>query len=256
MKRKLYYIQAALVSLLLLSSCGDFFDYANNPVTAGSMKLSRKVIALLVGEHYAIPVNFEPAELSNNAVFWLSDDDEIVDFVNDTLVARSQGQTTIYAFSTIDCLRDTAIVVVLPEMYIAPSTYPYDMSIYASVTIHGTTLNPNYVNEFTIAAYVGDELRGIGVLKHDRGVYYMEMRVWSPLESGEEVFFLCYFHGQARAELFPNRLIFDGGRHGSLSDLYQMVLDDNAEEYVPNVSNEETIPIIDVPDTTEVDIYH
>lgn len=256
MKRKLLSIQAALLALLLLSSCGEFLDFADtNPVTAGSMRLVRKVIPLVIGDRYAIPVAFEPEELSNNAVFWLSDDDEIASFVNDTLVACMEGQTLVYAFSTVDRLRDTAMVVVLPDMYMPPSAYPYDMVIYASVDIHGVKLTADNCEPYIIAAYVNDELRGIGTMKRRHNIDYMEMRVWSPFESGDQVTLLCYFRGQARAEVFPVALTFDGEMHGELTHLYPLVLDDTAEEYIPDALREDDNPLIEVPDTTEVVIY-
>ena len=101
----------------LLCSCGEYFEFgANDPVGAGQMQLARKVIPLVVGDHYAIPVLFTPDSLSNNAVYWSTEDTTIAGFENDTLVAYAEGQTLAYAYSAIDLLRDTAVVVVLPAL--------------------------------------------------------------------------------------------------------------------------------------------
>ena len=240
----------------LLFSCGEYFEFGTqNPVGAGEMRLARKVIPLLVGDHYAIPVQFTPDSLSNNAVFWLTEDDTVAGFENDTLVAYSEGQTLAYAFSSIDLLRDTAMVVVLPQMYLAPDSYPYDMVIYASVDIHGQRLTTENCDSFIIGAFVNDELRGVGQMKQLNGINYMVLRVWSPFEYGEQISLRCYYRGQARIELFPDVFTFDGERYGTLSDLYPLVLDDNAEEYLPYVDwGIEDNPTIEDPDTIVVDI--
>ncbi len=230
----------------LLCSCGEYFEFgANDPVGAGQMQLARKVIPLVVGDHYAIPVLFTPDSLSNNAVYWSTEDTTIAGFENDTLVAYAEGQTLAYAYSAIDLLRDTAVVVVLPEMYVAPDSYPYDMVIYASVAIDGEPLTLNNHDPYIIGAYVGNELRGVGQMRRLEGTDYMVLRVWSPFSYGDEVRLRCYFRGQARALLFPDVFIFDGERHGTLSSLYPLRLDTaTAEEYLPAVGG----GIIDVPE--------
>ena len=247
---------ATLLLVLLLTACGEFYEFnTSSPVTAGEMSLQRRVVTMVVGDHYAIPVDFSPEELSNNAVFWLSEDDAIATFENDTLVALSEGLTRAFAFTTIDRLRDTCWVYVMPAIYMAPGNYPYDMVIYASVDVHGTRLTQDNAQPYIIAAFVGDELRGIGQMKRRAGIDYMEMRVWSPFTGGDEVRLRCYYRGEARAELFPDVFTFDGEMHGELTHLYPLVLGDDAEEYEPDVLQEDDNPIIELPDTTVVEIY-
>ena len=247
---------ATLLLVLLLTACGEFYEFnTSSPVTAGEMSLQRRVVTMVVGDHYAIPVDLSPEELSNNAVFWLSEDDAIATFENDTLVALSEGLTRAFAFTTIDRLRDTCWVYVMPAIYMAPGNYPYDMVIYASVDVHGTRLTTDNAQPYIIAAFVGDELRGIGQMKRRAGIDYMEMRVWSPFTGGDEVRLRCYYRGQARAELFPDVFTFDGEMHGELTHLYPLVLGDDAEEYEPDVLQEDDNPIIELPDTTVVEIY-
>lgn len=247
---------ATLLLVLLLTACGEFYEFnTSSPVTAGEMSLQRRVVTMVVGDHYAIPVDFSPEELSNNAVFWLTEDDAIATFENDTLVALSEGLTRAFAFTTIDRLRDTCWVYVMPAIYMAPGNYPYDMVIYASVDVHGTRLTTDNAQPYIIAAFVGDELRGIGQMKRRAGIDYMEMRVWSPFTGGDEVRLRCYYRGQARAELFPDVFTFDGEMHGELTHLYPLVLGDDAEEYEPDVLQEDDNPIIELPDTTVVEIY-
>ena len=238
----------------LLCACGDFFQFDSGDLqTAANMQLDRQVVTLVVGDHYCIPVSFAPDALTNSAVYWESMDDAVATFVDDTLVARSAGLTRAIAFSAIDRLRDTCWVQVLPEMYVAPGSYPYETMIYASVDIHGQRLTMDNQDAVVIGAYVGDELRGIGRMKQERGIDYMALRVYSPAPYGDLITLRCYFRGQARAELFPDTLLFDGDHYGSLSRLYPLVLDDDAAVYTPDVESLSDGDVFERPDTIELD---
>jgi hypothetical protein len=209
----------------------------------------------VVGDSYDIPVEFSPAELSNNAVYWRSMDDAIATFHNGTLVGMAEGMTRAYAFSTIDRLRDTCVVCVLPDFYVAPGNYPYDMVVYASVNLHGTMLTTDNANSVVIGAYVGDQLRGVGKMQRHHDTDYLLLRIWSPYSYGEELSLRCYYRGQARAEVFPDVIVFDGEHLGTLSNLYPLVLDENAQEYLPDADFGEDNPYIIGTDTTHVVIY-
>lgn len=234
----------------VLASCGEFFDFETQALLdGGEMHLGRKVVTISVGDRYAIPVTFTPKELANTSVFWLLDNDSVARFDNDTLVALSEGHTQAIAFSSIDRLRDTCTVVVMPRFYVAPDSYPYDMVIYASVNIHGTPLTTDNCDDYAIGAFVGDELRGLGQMEHWLDTDYMVLRVWSPYPKGEQVQLRCYFRGQARCELFPDEFTFDGERHGSLNSLYPLILGEDAQEYLPDIDFGDDNPIIEDPDT-------
>ena len=255
MKRKLSFVicHLSFSVALLLGACGDYFQFESGDLqTASLMGMSRQVVTLVVGDHYCVPVWFVPDTLTNRTVYWESMDDSIATFVDDTLVARSAGLTRAIAFTAVDRLRDTCWVQVLPEMYVSPGNYPYEMMIYASVDIHGTRLTPDNDSAYVIGAFVGDELRGIGRMRQERGIDYMAMRVYSPFPQGEEVSLRCYYRGQARAELFPDVFYFDGNHYGTLSDLYPLVLDDSAMPYEPDIDELQNGWIVEEPDTIEV----
>jgi len=242
--------------LLLLSSCGEFWDFGtSNPIDGSEMKLGRKVITMFEGDRYAIPVLFTPEEISNMGVHWMVDNDSVAIMYRDSVWALQEGHTKVYAYSSIDRLRDSCVVVVLPPLSLEEGTYPYDMVICASVDVHGEKLNKDNADKYIVAAYVDDELRGIGELRTDKDIEYMVIRVWSPYPEGDEVRLRCYFRGQARAELFPDQFTFDGERHGTLTKLYPLTLGANAEEYIPDIDEGDDNPLIEVPDTTVVEIY-
>ena len=81
---------------------------------------------------------------------------------------------------------------------------------------------------------------------------YMEIRIWSPFRYGGEIRLRCYYRGKARAELFPDVLEFDGNALGTLSNLYPLVLDDNAEEYMPILDPDDYDPYSEANDTIHV----
>ncbi|MBR6121683.1 MAG: hypothetical protein IKQ05_04755 [Prevotella sp.] len=231
MKRLLSYFHL-LIFTLLVASCGDFYDFdTSEPVPAREMKLPRKVINLVEGDQYYIPVTFNPSQVTTEAVWWLPANEDVARFVNDTLVGVTQGQTVVYVTSVTDRLQDSCLVNVLPPMYVNPKGYLYDMVIYAQVTVHGRPYTVADQDSLIVCAYCDDELRGIGVMRQWRDMPYMELRVWSPFEYGDLIDMRCYYRGKALVELFPNMLTFDGETHGTLSNLYSMVLDEDAEEY-------------------------
>lgn len=218
---------------------------------ARKMTLGRKVVNLMVGDRYRIPVIFEPDTLSNRSVFWLTEDTKVAVVENDTVVGISQGLTRAYALSVSDLQTDTCWVNVLPEMYLNPKSYPYDMVIYADVTIHGHKYTKADEDSLIVAAYINSELRGIGKMREWKGRDYMEIRVYSPFRYGGEISLRCYYRGMGLVELFPNTFEFDGDTYGTLSNLIQLTLDDNAEELWPDIDPEDNNPYIEVPDTIQ-----
>jgi len=215
-----------------LSSCGDFYEFpTSEPVPASQVRLPRKVVNLVVGDRYRIPVKFTPEQSTEQSVWWQLADSTIAHFENDTLVGVSQGTTVAYVTSVTDRRQDSCLVNVLPTMYVSPASYVFDMVVYAQVTVHGQPYTTATQDSLIVCAYCEDDLRGIGVMREWNGRPYMEIRIWSPFEYGDPIDFRCYYRGKAKVELFPGGLTFDGETHGTLSNLYQMVIDDDAEEY-------------------------
>lgn len=218
-----------LATIALTTSCGEYWE-GGDP-TAREMRLSRRVINLMVGDRYRIPVEFTPEDVSNNAVWWQMGDLEVAEIDNDTIVGVSEGVTMAYATSVSDLLRDSCLVNVIPGVYLNAKQYPYDMVIYADVNIHGHQYTQADEDSLIIAAYKDYELRGIGKMRQWQGKPYMEIRVWSPFEYGDWIDLMCIYRGKALIELFPTQIQFDGETHGTLSHLLPLVIDENAEEY-------------------------
>lgn len=219
-----------LATIALTTSCGEFWE-GGDPVPAREMRLPRKVINLMVGDSYEIPVEFSPDDVSNSEVWWQTGDEDIAEMRNGLVVGVSEGLTKAYAMSVSDRLQDSCLVHVFPGTYLNPNEYPYDMVIYADVTIHGHKYTAEDEESLIIAAYNNYELRGIGKMREWNGKPYMEIRIWSPFEYGDWIDLMCIYRGRSLIELFPDILQFDGETHGTLSNLFPLVIDDNAQEY-------------------------
>ena len=213
-----------LMAAVLLSSCGEFFEFdPGDAVPAAEMTLARHEVSIMQGDRYAIPAIFEPDTLSNNAVYWESEDTEIAAFVNDTLEAREVGTTIVRAISVSSQIEDSCVVNVIPRWQgVDRSSYPYDMIIYADVTVHGQ--KPD--STMTFSAFCNREVRGMGEFRKHEGISYMVFRIWSPFEYGDQIRIGCYHQGQALIEYFPEVFTFDGEAHGTLSDLYPLEIED------------------------------
>jgi hypothetical protein len=240
-----------LIFTLTLYSCGDFWTADTANISDGrQMGLERYVVTILEGEQYAIPVWFTPDSLYNATVYWETEDDDIATFHNDTLLALTPGLTRVFATSTIDRLSDTCWVQVLPHPQMDWGDFPYEMMLYASVSLHGRPLTVENQDSVIIAAYVDDDLRGVGQMREAKGREYFVMRIGAYRPSGDQLRLRCYYRGRALAEWFPQVLSFDGEALGTLSNLFPLVIDNSAEVYQPDIDDllyEE--PIYEDPDT-------
>lgn len=72
--------------------------------------------------------------------------------------------------------------------------YQYDMTVYFSISVDGITLHD--MSDYEIAAFCGDECRGIGqiltVEKNDQTVTYGYLRIRSNQQVGENIMFKAY----------------------------------------------------------------
>ena len=240
-----------LTLLPLLTSCGDFYEFdQQSAVEAGEMVLGRDEIYLLKGDEFTIPVSITPEEISNQEVFWYSENEDVITVENGQVKAIGVGTSIITAISVSEQLKATCTVHVLPIWHIIPENYPRDMVVYAQVTIHGEPADESTI----VAAFCEDELRGIGEIKEVNGIRYMVIRVYSPYIYGDDtqpsdnpspsgdpnerdedveeteegiteiITFKCLDRKRAELVEFSNKLIFDGEAHGTLSNLYQMTI--------------------------------
>lgn len=210
-----------LTFLLLLTSCGEFFEFYGDATPAATMTLDRHEVNIMVGDSLLITPLFDPDTLSNSSVYWMTDQEGIIEMVKDSIVALQPGSVLLTAMSVSAQLLDSCRVTVMPQWKVDPMDFLFDMVIYADVTVHGQKPDQSMV----IGAFCGDELRGVAEPRQAFGIDYMELRVWSQYRERDSINFRCYYHDTAVTEVFPDSLLFDGEKHGTPSQLFKLTLE-------------------------------
>ena len=250
-------ISVLLLALAALASCGEFWELeTQEALKAAKITIDQHVVMLAPGDVYKVPVSFTPTDVPTTSVFWLTEDEAVAAVRNDSVVVVAEGITRLFAFGVLDNLRDTCYAYVLPSLELIAGRYAYDMVVYADVTVHGTRLTQANAQDYKVLAFVGDEVRGVGQMRQHGGTDYMELRVWGPSTvSDDRVELRCYLGKEARIEIFPIAdLTFDGGQHGSLKHPLQLVLDENAKAYMPDIEeDDDDNPIIDDGERVELE---
>lgn len=210
------------IGTALLASCGlvdiDLDEIAD---VAGQMDLGRDTVYVMAGDRYVIRPTFTPDTIANKQVFYVSSADTVAKMVGDTVVALSEGWTTVTGISVSSRLPDSCQVCVMP-LWVAPTpyAYPYETIVYADVTIHDAVPTKDMV----VGAFVGDELRAIGQPLTVDKYKVMFFRVLSDADPDYEgqmqpIKFRYYDHSTCDYELFPlkENIVFDGETYGTLA---------------------------------------
>lgn len=224
MRKKLYHLALVLTAALLTTACGEFFE-PNEAITPSTMTLSSHDVTIMEGDTCVIHPLFTPDSISNQAVFWMTADQQVARFLNiDTLVAVTQGSTQAIAISVSDYNKtDTCRVSVISRWNLTANfDYPEDMVVYADIRVHGQPVS----DDMLIGAFCGNELRGLGKTMERSGVRYTLIRVWGPYAmSNETIIFRCYDRRRYTLEEFSEALSFDGESHGSPSQLLRLTIE-------------------------------
>lgn len=221
-----------------LASCGDLFEFEGNTSNLNKITLNRHTLYLMAGDTYQLTATFEPDTLRNKTIYWMSNNVNVATFDNGVLVAVGEGETTVTGISIEHQCTDTCHVVVGYEWYMPERYYPFDMVVNADITVNGQPLKDG----MQVGAFVGYELRGVGVQRNFFGVSYTELRVYSPLKpygpnentyplnpeeepyEPEKMVVRVYDHDARTMYESPDTLTFDGMTHGYPSNLYRIDL--------------------------------
>ena len=76
-----------------------------------------------------------------------------------------------------------------PDWSCDANDYEYDMTVFAALSINGQTVAPS---EYTLAAFCGEECRGVATVASNYGNDYYYLRVRSNVKSGETITFRAY----------------------------------------------------------------
>ena len=219
-----------------LAACGDLFEFEGETADLKKITLDRHALYLMVGETYKFSVSFDPDTLRNKAIYWISDEPSVATFEDAVLVALSEGETLITGFSIEHQCADTCRVVVGYEWFMPENLYPFDMVVNANITIDDQPLKES----MQVGAFVGAQVRGIGIQRQFFGVNFTELRVYSPLKpygpnenqhpletnndptDPEKVVFRIFDRDTHKMYESPDTLTFDGMTHGYPSNLYRI----------------------------------
>ena len=124
-----------------------------------------------------------------------------------------------------------------------PAEYAYDMNVHAALMFNGMDVE-DYAT-FEVAAFCGNECRGIAKATVSQGKKYYELRVNSEKSQGDNITFKCYNQATGRELMVAESLLFDGEQHGTLSHLFQLT----ATQPVTGISLDKTSVTLNTTDT-------
>lgn len=124
-----------------------------------------------------------------------------------------------------------------------PAEYAYDMNVHAALTFNGMDVE-DYAT-FEVAAFCGNECRGIAKATVSQGKKYYEFRVHSKKSQGDNITFKCYNQATGRELMVAESLLFDGEQHGTLSRLFQLT----ATQPVTGIRLDKTSVTLNTTDT-------
>ncbi|ERK39338.1 Ig-like domain, group 2 [Segatella baroniae F0067] len=221
-KRHLPLWLAVLCALFSMTSCGEWFEFEEpGSVVPTSMTIDSHDIVLMVGDSLRLTPSFIPDSVSLKTVFWYADSSGVASVHNGIVKALKPGEAKVLAVSVSGEQRDSCRVQVIDSWLFNKSAhYRYDMVVYASTRIDGL---PEFSpDDYVLAAFVGDELRGVGVSRQAQGISYYEFRIYSNRPRGETVEIRAYRRNHTGVRLLTPTFAFDGETHGSLSHPEQL----------------------------------
>lgn len=213
---------AFLFFSLALTSCG-LIDIELDELSevAGEMHLGRDTVYVMEGDSFVFTPVFDPDTIANQQVYYYSSADSVAKMAGDTVVAQSEGWAMIQAVSVSSRLLDSCRVCVLPMWgEVSPYLYPNETIVYAQVTIRGAAPT----SDIRLGAFIGNELRGVGIPLDVRDHHLTAFRIWSDIDPLTEedivqaVQFRFYDRRRAIIGTFPQSILFDGDTHGTLNE--------------------------------------
>lgn len=229
-----------LAIVAILTSCGDMLEFQPT-VSPYHMEFDRHEYFIMAGDTGRINPIFTPDTISNMTIYWMSDNPLVATVVDNNLIGVAEGETTVTGVSIEYQIYDTCHIYVMPYWGVDMNRgYAFDMMVYAHPTLQGQPLGSEHV----VAAFCGDEVRGVGEWREEKDIEFMRFRIYSrlnpdapfdpelkpqdpqypdePVETPEKIVFRLYDHKRHEVYELPDTLLFDGETHGTLSGLYEM----------------------------------
>lgn len=220
--KRLFYIFPALLALLSLSSCGEYFVMGGEPDPWDGVTMSALCdgSCVMVGDSLPLRAQFTPTNPENTSVYWATED-SCVFLMDDMAIARYVGYADIVGVSANGGLKDTCRVQTIDRWDDNGLQFNgiYDMVVYARITIDGQPWDPD---KQVIGAFVDDKLAGMAHLRNAFDRDYVLFRIWgNEQDYGRNILFFCYdrtifrmYEADIRCEFTPESTL------GTLSKLY------------------------------------
>ena len=227
MLHKISVLLVTVVTLVTIVSCG-LVDYEFDEVLQDRyhMQLDHDTLYIMEGDTFALSPIYTPY-LSNGDVFWAVDDSILC--VNDNnIIANRVGESYVTAYSSVQSLKDSCYVRVMPKWECSPYDYPDEMIVNARVLVNGAFFDPSRMQ---IAAFVGDECRGVGVVKTYGDNKFVQFRISGVLNMNDDieiVRFRLYIRDMLVCTYFPLKMLFDGETHGTIEEFKYFIFEDEA----------------------------
>ena len=207
-----------------LTGCGLIdMDLDGEAQPVQTMVLDHDTVYVMEGDRFALKPVFTPDTISNQAVFFASDDSEVVTIDEDSIQAVGKGWTTVTAVSVSGRFMASCEVCVMPRWQVSPYSYPDEMFVFAKVSVDGK--EPD--GDMMVAALINDEVRGVGQWLTVGSYRCMVFRI---LNNGvdevpDRVDFACYNRTTFRVEYFKQWLTYDGETHGTPANPVSLTID-------------------------------
>lgn len=250
---KIFRLLCCSALLVQLTSC-DLLDFdvdSDLSKVAAAMALNYDTIYVTPGTFIALKPTFEPDTLNTkDYLVWSSDTNVVsVNRLTGRIKAEAPGWARLYVETVSSQLKDSCTVNVIPDWRTITKVYPYETVFYADITFKGKPLNENMI----VAAFVGDEFRGIGEVLTFNNISFIQLRVGgddiygnalmtTPGEEEEEeevydnededdnedankpqpIVFRCYDPILLRLYECPDTAYFNGATNGTLSKPYKI----------------------------------
>ena len=208
----------------LTASC-ELMEMENEEVLVQELHLDRDTLWIMVGDEFSLQPSFKPDSVSIPSVIWTTSASNVLSIEDGVFRGTGVGWAQVHARSITANIEDSCMVCVMRRWEDASKLFPYEMMVYASVTVNGKAFDPETM---IIGAFVDGDMRGVGSLEKWKDSSYVRFRIGSELRYvdpngfSETVSFRVYYKKELRYEEFPQTLDYDGETHGTLSNLFTL----------------------------------
>ncbi|MBO4801609.1 MAG: hypothetical protein J5545_07055 [Bacteroidaceae bacterium] len=211
----------------MMTGCGlielDPNDEAKVPT---KMYFQPDTVYVMEGDTFQVQPLFEPDSVNNKVLTWGSLNEDVVRLQNDTLIAEQEGWARIIVTSVAALAIDSLDVCVMKPWVISETRYPYEMVVFADVSVHGQPIT----QDMTLAAFSGTSIRGVATPIAVGQKTLWRFRIYNDAEftlpyAETPITFWVYDRKTLQRRMFPTYIIFNGETYGSPSQPIELKIE-------------------------------